>query len=242
MKRLRCLAAAAAVAAVPAVSHAVATVDPAGDLLSTYPGPRGGDLDVVSTDVLYNGNSFRFNTTLAAPVGTTPGGFYIWGLDRGQGTARFGQFTVGGNTYDARGVLFDSVVILRPGGPSQVVDLVAGTPPTTLAGSAVSFSGNDLTGSVAASLLPSLGLAPDQYTYNLWPRFTSAAVPLVGNAQITDFAPDNSNNVVSAAPAGTVPVPSTLTLGLLSLAIGVLLGKPRRAEPEPVLGQAALAA
>ena len=133
MKRLRCLAAAAAVAAVPAVSHAVATVDPAGDLLSTYPGPRGGDLDVVSTDVLYNGNSFRFTTTLAAPVGTTPGGFYIWGLDRGQGTARFGQFTVGGNTYDARGVLFDSVVILRPGGPSQVVDLVAGTPPTTLA-------------------------------------------------------------------------------------------------------------
>ena len=240
MKRLRCLAAAAAIAAVPAVSHAVATTDPVGDLLSTYPGPRGGDLDVVTTDVIYNGNSFLFTTTLAAPVGTTPGGFYVWGLDRGQGTARFGQFTVGNNTYDARGVLFDSVVILRPGGASQVTDLVAGTPPTTLAASAVSISGNQLSGTVAATLLPSLGLAPDRYTYNLWPRFTSAENPIAGNAQITDFAPDNSNNVVSVARTGTVPVPSTLALGLLSLGIGALLGKPKRNQPEP--GQPALAA
>jgi PEP-CTERM motif len=61
--------------------------------------------------------------------------------------------------------------------------------------------------------LPSQGRAFDAYGFNLWPR--DASVP-AGNAQIADFAPDNSNAIVSRVTA--VPEPETYLL----FAIGLL--------------------
>ena len=49
-----------------------------------------------------------------------------------------------------------------------------------------------------AHVLPSEGRPFEQYTFNLWPRFASATV--TGNAQISDFAPDNSNVHVAIVP------------------------------------------
>lgn len=203
-------------ALLPAVSGAVPVIDAAGDFIPTYAGPRTGDLDALRADVQLTGANFLFTATLAAPAGTTPGGFYVWGVDRGQGTARFGVIMgAGGTTYETTRVLFDSVLIVRPGGQSQVNDLLTGAT-SLLDAAAVAVSGSDLSALVPASFFPSTGRTLEQYEYNFWPRITSA----VGNAQLSDFAPNNGMARVS------VPEPATVAL----IAAGALLaaGRTRR--------------
>ena len=134
--------------------------DPAGDFLPSYTGPKNGDLDVVSAQVFFNGSSFLFTSTEAAPIGTTSGAVYVWGIDRGAGSQGFPGL--------APGVLFDSIFIINPAGGSTVRDLINNT---STAISNISFSGSTISGTVPLSALPSLGRAPSQYTVNLWPRF-----------------------------------------------------------------------
>lgn len=211
------LTGAALAASLIAPVAAVPVTDRPGDFLPTYTGARTGDLDVLRTDVTFNGSSFVFDATLAAPVGTTPSAFYVWGVDRGQGTPRFGTITgPAGASYNATGVLFDSVVIVRPGGASVVNDLsVDPLVSTALAASNITINGAELRAVVPAALLPSRGLPLDQYGFNLWPRDAAAT----GNNQISDFAPDNSTSRVSA-----VPEPASLAL----LALGGVLACVRR--------------
>ncbi|MBC8103905.1 MAG: hypothetical protein H7Z41_15130, partial [Cytophagales bacterium] len=150
-------------------------------------------------------------------VGTTTGGFYVWGVNRGTGTAGF-------SSLGLDGVLFDSVVIVRPNGASQVI---VGGVPTTL-GSGINFSGNTLSALVSGSLLPSTGFAPSQYTINLWPRTASTLSngAVGGNAAISDFAPNNSNVLVTT----TAPEPGSLTLAMLGgLTVAGTILRRRRA-------------
>src|SRR3954463_7568818 len=122
-----CLGAALA-AVVCGSSSAVPIVDPPNDFIPTYLGVHGGDLDVVSADVFDDGSSFILQSVENAPINTTPTGFYVWGVDRGQGTSRFGVIsgTGTGGTYDASAVLFDAVVVIRPLGISNVNNLITG--------------------------------------------------------------------------------------------------------------------
>lgn len=62
-------------------------IDPAGDFLSSYVGPKGGDLDVAAAQVTFTGTDFLFSATMNAPIGTTPQAFYVFGVDRGAGAA-----------------------------------------------------------------------------------------------------------------------------------------------------------
>jgi hypothetical protein len=156
--------------------------DRAGDFLASFTGPRNPDLDVLRGEVSFDGASFTFQSTSAGPIGTTPGALFVWGVNRGAGTARFPDI--------APGVLFDAVVIAQADGTGRVVDLTATPPaPTVLPAGSVTINGNNITIRVPAALLPSKGFTPGrEYTVNHWPR-TGAG----NNNQISDFAPDNSN-------------------------------------------------
>jgi uncharacterized protein YhjY with autotransporter beta-barrel domain len=195
-------------------AQAAGVNDPQGDFIPSYNGPKSGDMDVLFVQGFYDGVNIRLNATVNGAPGATPGGSYIWGLQRGQGTARFGPV--------APGVLFDSVVSITPGGVTSVRDLVSGAA-VNLPASATVINGNKISVTFNASLLPSLGLTTPRYLINLWPRNAGG---------ISDFAPDNSDAPLTLA----FPVPASaaaqtdLAIDDSSLAFDRLTAKLRDAR------------
>lgn len=153
--------------------------DARGDFLATYVGAQNPDVDVLRAEAEYDGASYTFTSTSAGPLGTTAGALYVWGVNRGEGTARFANI--------APGVLFDAVVILRADGTGSVRDLMTNVA-TNLEAGAVTVNGAEISGRVPAALLPPRGFDASEFTVNLWPR-----VGVGNDNQISDFAPDNSN-------------------------------------------------
>jgi hypothetical protein len=196
----------AALAAMAAPLPALAVdgiTDRPGDFLATFAGSASSlDLDVIAATVTYNPgtNIFTFSSTQSGAVGLTSTGFYVWGVNRGAGTAGFAA-------NGLPGVLFDRVMILRPDGTGSIGA-------TALPAGSVLISSNTISASVSGTLLPSTGFALSNYTFNLWPRDGAAGA---GFAQISDFAPDNSNFT-----ATVVPEPGSLVLMSLGLAAGLL--------------------
>ena len=190
----------------------LAAPDPTNDFIPSYTGVHNADLDVVSAFVTYNPGTdmFLFSGTMNGAIGTTASSLYVWGVDRGAGTARFGPI--------ATGVLFDSVVTATGTGNGAVTLLLPAPPvATNLAAGSVTFAGNTITVSVSGALLVPNGVPRTAFTWNLWPRDTTQA----GTAAISDFAPDNSNLAVAV-----VPEPSTVAL--LALGLGALGWRARR--------------
>ena len=180
---------AAAFIAVPLSAASAQITDAAGDWLPTYTGPRNsllnGDLDILKAQVFFDGHFFKFTSTSAGNIGSTTGAFFVWGMNRGAGTARFPTL--------APGVLFDWVLSITPGGVISTRDLISGVS-TTIDASAVTFSGATMTALIPANLLPSQGFSLADFTANIWPRFPG------GLEGIADFAPDNSNFAVTVTP------------------------------------------
>src|SRR5262245_38970818 len=85
-------------------ARAVTTSDASNDFLPSFSGPHGADLDVLSTSASISGTNLILNATMAGPIGTTPGGLYVWGIDRGVGstTANFASLGL-------PNIIFDSV-------------------------------------------------------------------------------------------------------------------------------------
>lgn len=226
MKPMLTLATLATLCAISGTAAASPVTDPVGDFLPTYVAsgrPTGADLDVVSAEVIYLPGSHRFEFigTMAGAIGTThaSGGespLYVWGLDRGQGTQRF----LRGTPSIGAGVAFDSVVMLRPNTTAFVNLFGLGGGVTELAAGTATISGNTIFGFIDESMLPSLGKSYSEYTWNLWPRLGAGQ-----NAQISDFAPNETVGAINAANhAVTVPEPATLAL----LGIGTLAFVRRR--------------
>jgi hypothetical protein len=209
------LASAALMAAAAQPLAAQQASDPAGDFLPTYGGTKGGDLDVLSAQVFYDPTiqKFALTATMNGAIGSTPNGFYVWGFNKGAGAAGFASLGL-------NGILFDAVVLIRPTG-------------VTVGGANVNdfffFQGNTFTAVVPLSFLPSTRFTPQNYTWNLWPRQSGPT----GTAQISDFAPDNSNFGVTVGPIPaavlTTPEPGSMALMAAGIAgLGVVARRRRR--------------
>ncbi len=187
--------------------------DTAGDFLSSFGGTSAQtDLDVIDATVLFDPstNLFKLTSTLSGAPGTTPNGVYVWGVNRGAGTAGFA-----GNGID--GVRFDRVILLRPDGTGQI-----GGGPALPSGS-VTVAGNTISAIVSSSLLTSTGFNFIDYTWNLWPRNTTYA----GFAAISDFAPDNAN--FTSTVGTVVPLPASLPLLGIGMAMTLVMRRRRAA-------------
>jgi hypothetical protein len=208
---------AAAVVMAGALSQAAAVTDPPGDFLPLYEGPQNGDLDVLKSEVRYNGTSFVFDVMLNGLVGTTPGALYLWGINRG---GAMGEAFPG--IID--NVSFDWVLAVQPGAFAVTVDLAGPPgPPVPLADDAVVAAGNRLAVTVPASLLPSTGFGPSEYLVSFWPR--SALTDLGNGAEISDFAPGTGMAGVS-----TVPEPGSALLVLFGGALALYWRRRRPAS------------
>lgn len=205
-----------------AISSASATtiVDPVGDFLPTFTGSQNGDVDIRSTTVTFDGTNFDLSATVNGTLGTTEGSLFVWGVNRGSGTARltFGSPSLGSN------VLFDAVVVMFPDGLLRVVTFVGAIPTITPFPAGVTVAGDTLSASVPVALLFSTGYTPDQYTFALWSRDRANPLADGGNNEIADFAPNSGT-------FRAVPEPSTWLMMLLGfgLAGGAMRFRSRRA-------------
>src|SRR5262249_35193050 len=122
----------------------------------------------------------------------------------------------------APGVLFDVAIILLPDATGFVADFSPTNPdaPANLPAGAVTINGSTITAVVPLTLLPTRGLQPADYKANFWPR---VGLDPSNNAQISDFAPDNSDIAVSNPEPGPM-----LLLGCGLIAIGFFASRRRR--------------
>lgn len=208
MRLITTAAAALALLSLPLTSHALDSItDAKGDFLPTFAGSAAStDLDVLSASVFYNPGTdvFTLRATMDGLIGSTATGLYVWGVNRGAGTAAFASNGI-------TGVRFDRVILLRPDGTGSIGGVGA------LPGGSITISGKTITATVSGSLLPSTGFNKLDYTWNLWPRNAAFS----GFAAISDFAPNNSNFT-------TTPVPEPGSAALLLGGLGIVAFVARR--------------
>lgn len=197
-----------ALSAGAAGASAAPFIDGAGDLLNGFNAGTSPDLDILESEAFYDSvaNTFTFTSRSAGAIGTTAGSSFVWGVNRGAGTAGFAANGI-------NNVFFDRVVVLTPGGVSRIAG--GGLAAINLDPAAVTISGSTISVVLSAALLPSTGFEFSNFTVNLWTRTAAPS----GFAGISDFAPDNSNIGVTVIPAPA---------SLLAVAGGALLARRRR--------------
>jgi hypothetical protein len=197
------------------LGSAAAVSDPPNDFLPTFAGPHNGDLDVLAANAIVNGSYLDIAATFNGSIGQTPGAVYVFGFDRGHGTAKF-------SNIGEPNVVFDSTVVVSNTGGTVVNDLIGKT--KTSLGNAT-LSGSSLSAVIPLSDLPSEGFRTSNYTFNLWPESGS---PNAGNTEISDFAPNNAMSRVSA----TTPEPGTMSLLGMALVGGLAVFRRNKARSQ----------
>jgi hypothetical protein len=152
------------------------TVTSTTGFLSTYTGPKNGDLDLASVSATIDGADLVLSATAEAPIGTTMGAVYVWGVN-----------TVGASApapFASEGfgrVLFNDAVVAAPGGAG------------------VTVSGDTITDTVAISSLKDVKLNPEQFGISLW------TVAGKGFSGFAEFAPGNGTFTPSPGSAVPEP-------------------------------------
>lgn len=231
LARFGAVAGACAIVAATAPARAEEVTDAQGDFqqlfVDAHPGLFGegqtpGDLDVKSAAAFFDGTTFTLTATMFGDIGTTEGGLYVWGVDSGRG---FDFFETQPNpTGD--GVKFDSVIVLNTDSSGLIArNLVFGPGEATFKpiladDGAITINGDTITVRFALADLPSQGLDPLQFGFNIWPRLGG----LNANTQIADFAPDASD-----LHAAYVPEPAAWALMIGGFGgVGSVLRRRRR--------------
>jgi hypothetical protein len=198
-RSMKPLAAALCVAGFAAQTPALPFLDASNDLLPTYAGAKDADLDVVQADVVIDpqAQTITFSGTTRGNIDTRSPKLYVFGIDRGRGTAGrdlIFQGAIGGEPKIGSHVLWDSAAALTAGGLAFFFDaLNPGLVP--LPDVHVGINGNQITATLPLALFVSQGFRLKEYTFNLWPRSELSLV----NTVVSDFAPDNGDAPVSIA-------------------------------------------
>ena len=157
-----------------------------------YVGPRLAQLDVVkATGELLRDGSFRFVGVNQGVIDPNVRATYVIGVDR-NGHLPTGPFP------DRPDIRFDATVVIKivPGhSPTVTVNDLANKTSTTLQNPALQISGRKIEVEIAGSLLPSTGLAPSHFRYDLWPEDG-----LPGSTNIASFAPEFHDIRVGVEP------------------------------------------
>lgn len=192
------------VVSTPVIASTVS--DPVGDFIPSFTGTASPDLDLTSFSVTLDSSStmVSLGAVLAGDIDPSLAGFYVIGVNTGSGAIH--PFAAIGEPN----VTFNQVIVVQKNGTATL----GANALTTL------LSGNQFIVSVPVSLLPSTGATAANYGFNIWPRFGST---VTGNAQISDFAPDN--RLLSAN--GLLPVPEPATWLMMLLGFGLLGGAMR---------------
>lgn len=167
------LALATILAGAPALATTVTSTT---GFLSTFDGPKNGDLDLASVSATIQGADLVLSATAEAPIGETSGAVYVWGVN-----------TVGASApapFASEGfgrVLFNDVVVAAPGGAG------------------VSVFGDTITDRVALSSLQGVKLSPEAFGISLWDVVGN------GFSGFAQFAPGNGTFTPSLSTAVPEP-------------------------------------
>lgn len=192
---MKLLAIAAALAAFAGAPAAYAFDDPAGDLLPSFTGAANPALDILQSSAVFDRgtNTFTITATTAGPIAGQPGVAFAFGFDKG--SANNSPFAAIG-LPDVR---FNTVISLRADGTGS-----NGVTPI--------ISGNSISATFSADLLPSTGFEFGNFTWALW----SQDLAITGLARNADFGPA-ANIQVSSVPEPTTWALMAAGLGLFAL-------------------------
>jgi hypothetical protein len=172
--------------------------------LPTYVGPKNGDMELASVSAIIDGANLVLSATAEAPIGTTAGAVYVWGVN-----------TVGANApapfaSDGFGkVLFNNAIAASPG--------AAG----------VTVSGDTITDTVAISSLKDVKLNPEAFGISLWD------VAGKGFPGFAEFAPGNGTFTPSAVSGVPEPASWALMIVGFSAGGAAMRGARRKRAATP---------
>lgn len=190
------LLAAVAATALAVEARATLVADPVGDFEPTYVGPHVDDADITGIGVSFDGTNFTMTMTTAGTIGTTPGTYYVWGINRGNGVPRL-QF-VGAPPAIKPKLRFNAVDLTYPDG-SSVIGGLSFPPSFTSYPGLVSVNGNMLTAILPAALVPSNGYDFSHYQFTVWAHVPDGPLDdSPSNARIADFS--RTVNIAGAVP------------------------------------------